>query len=316
MLPVYARAIRGVLPGGRKQSSAHTPSRTVTTTHHMAAEAVAGFQRVLGARVQDRVPAAYLHVLGFPSGMRLMTDPGFPLPVLGMVHVENTFRHLRPVSIGDTVRVDVKLGRLREHPKGTTVTLEVTGVREGAVADGAGGQGSSGAGETVFEEVVTYLAKGTTLPGVAPALPGERTDFTAPDVPHALWKLAPEIGPRYAAVSGDHNPIHLNSVAAKAFGFPRTIAHGVYTAARGLEASGALPDAFEWTVQFAKPVVLPATVAFGSWSAVGRGTGVADAASTGSDSASGGPLSRDYAVWNPKNGKPHVVSHVAGIEVS
>jgi acyl dehydratase len=34
----------------------------------------------------------------------------------------------------------------------------------------------------------------------------------------------------------DVNPIHLHAIAAKAFGFPRAIAHGMYTAARAFSA--------------------------------------------------------------------------------
>src|SRR5690606_8549720 len=67
---------------------------------------------------------------------------------------------------------------------------------------------------------------------------------------------------RYAAVSGDRNPIHMHPLLAKAFGFPRTIAHGMYTAARLLAAVGAeRGESYTWDVAFARPVLLPSTVA-------------------------------------------------------
>ena len=73
--------------------------------------------------------------------------------------------------------------------------------------------------------------------------------------------LAADTGRRYAAVSGDRNPIHLSSLAAKAFGFPRAIAHGMYTASLALASVGAARgDAFDWSVDFFKPVLLPSTV--------------------------------------------------------
>jgi acyl dehydratase len=72
-----------------------------------------------------------------------------------------------------------------------------------------------------------------------------------------------DIGRRYAAVSGDRNPIHMHALTAKAFGFPRAIAHGMWTKARCLAALGPeLPDAFTVTAAFRKPIRLPATVAF------------------------------------------------------
>lgn len=37
---------------------------------------------------------------------------------------------------------------------------------------------------------------------------------------------------RYAAASGDHNPIHVDSAAARAAGLPAPILHGLYTMAQ------------------------------------------------------------------------------------
>ena len=51
------------------------------------------------------------------------------------------------------------------------------------------------------------------------------------------WRLPGDLGRRYAAVSGDRNPIHLYALTAKAFGFPRQIAHGMWSKARCLAAS-------------------------------------------------------------------------------
>ena len=75
----------------------------------------------------------------------------------------------------------------------------------------------------------------------------------------------PTSGRRYAAVSGDHNPIHLYPLTAKALGFPRQIAHGMWTKARGLAAlENRLPDAVSVEVAFKKPILLPGTVTFGA----------------------------------------------------
>jgi acyl dehydratase len=69
---------------------------------------------------------------------------------------------------------------------------------------------------------------------------------------------------RYAAVGGDHNPIHTNPLAARLFGFPTVIAHGMYAAAAVLgNIEGQLPDAVCYSVRFGKPIVLPARV--GLW---------------------------------------------------
>ena len=74
----------------------------------------------------------------------------------------------------------------------------------------------------------------------------------------AEWKLGGDLGRRYAAVSGDRNPIHMHSLTAKPLGFPAAIAHGMWTKARCLAAlESRLPDAFTAEVAFRRPILLP-----------------------------------------------------------
>jgi acyl dehydratase len=157
--------------------------------------------------------------------------------------------------------------RLAAHPKGAQVDL-VTEVTE--VAAGA---------DSVWRGRSTYLARGATAPpgdAFEPAPPAGAGDGP----PAAVWQVAADAGRRYARVSGDVNPIHLHPLAARAFGFPRAIAHGMWTAARALAAlQGRLPDALVFDVAFASPVLLPSTVelhtcrASGGWDLDVRGAG-------------------------------------------
>jgi acyl dehydratase len=79
----------------------------------------------------------------------------------------------------------------------------------------------------------------------------------------AEWRLGGDLGRRYAAVSGDRNPIHMHSLTAKPLGFAGAIAHGMWTKARCLAAlESRLPDAFAVEVRFRRPIVLPARVEF------------------------------------------------------
>ena len=74
--------------------------------------------------------------------------------------------------------------------------------------------------------------------------------------------LVPEgQGRAYAAVAGDVNPIHLHALTAKAMGFPRAIAHGMWTYARALAVLGpATAGPSRSHAWFGKPVLLPSTV--------------------------------------------------------
>jgi acyl dehydratase len=90
--------------------------------------------------------------------------------------------------------------------------------------------------------------------------PAERK---SPSRASAQWHLPGDLGRRYGAVSGDRNPIHTHALSAKLFGFPRAIAHGMWSLAHCLAAlEGPLPDRFTIDVRFGRPILLPATVNF------------------------------------------------------
>lgn len=241
----------------------------VYVAHGVRADAdhLTAYQHLLGESASDVLPAGFVHVLAFPVATALMVRGDFPLPLAGMVHLANRIEQLRPVALEEDLDVRAYARDLRPHRAGTQVEL-VTEVRV---------PGGSRGGELAWRGTSTYLAKGTRLdrgirlhpdsvdPGDAES-DGERAGRHGsppwtPPVPTAQWRLAGDVGRRYAAVSGDRNPIHLSALSAKALGFPRAIAHGMYTASRALAGVGAArTDAFTWTVEFASPVLLPGTV--------------------------------------------------------
>lgn len=210
------------------------------------ADRLAAYQELVGEAVSDEVPAGFLHTLVFDLHTSMLARRDFPLPPLGMVHVANRVEQRRAVRLGEVLDARLHAEALSPHRRGATVDL----VGELAVD-----------GDVVWRGVSTYLAKGARVAGDAPVPDADRPDFAAPE-PTGVWRLAADTGRRYAAASGDHNPIHTSRLAARAFGFPRPIAHGMYTAARALAEVGraARGDAFTWDVEFAAPVLLPATV--------------------------------------------------------
>lgn len=262
------------------------------------AEQVVAYQRVLGAAAaSDALPAGFVHVLGFPVAMAVMAREDFPLPLLGMVHIANRVDQHRALRTDERLGVRAWAEKLAAHRKGTQVELvvEVTG----SAADGVAWRGRS-----------TYLAKGRTLPGL-PAAPESAPAGAAwgdePPQPTAQWQLAADTGRRYAEVSGDRNPIHMGSVPARLFGFKRAIAHGMYTAARALAASGVEhgapgTDAFTWDVTFGRPVLLPGRVAFAVRPAEGKTGAAGGAATDGRSGATGGV---EYLGWNARSGARH-----------
>jgi len=103
--------------------------------------------------------------------------------------------------------------------------------------------------------------KGSALSGIGHPLQSSASPRAAR---RAEWRLPGDLGRRYAAVSGDRNPIHLHDLGAKLLGFPRTIAHGMWTQARCLAAlERSLPAAYTVTARFRRPMLLPSRVTFG-----------------------------------------------------
>lgn len=232
------------------RASADLPDVTLVARDVRAdAGRLTAYQHLLGEAATDTLPAGFVHVLAFPVATALMVRPDFPLPLAGMVHLANRVEQHRPVGLGEPLEVRAHARDLRAHRSGAQVDLV--------------SQVCAAGGEVVWHGVSTYLATGARLP--VGSAGGEddtpRAGFVPPD-PTGRWVLGGDVGRRYAAVSGDVNPIHLSRVTARLLGFPRAIAHGMYTAARALATVGpARGDAFTWTVRFVKPVLLPGTVA-------------------------------------------------------
>ena len=66
---------------------------------------------------------------------------------------------------------------------------------------------------------------------------------------------------RYAAASGDHNPIHQDEDVARSVGLPGVIAHGMYTmalAARAVAEWFPGAEVVSLGCKFTSPVVVPA----------------------------------------------------------
>ncbi|MFI1565037.1 MaoC family dehydratase [Streptomyces sp. NPDC020490] len=239
---------------------------------------LAAYERVCGFAAGDgRLPLTYPHVLGFPLAMRLMSGRDFPLPLLGLVHTSIGITRHRALPATGAYEIAVRVAGLTPHRRGTEATV-ATEVRDGSAV--------------VWESTSTYLARHRTTAGAgagtgagagagagaaAGAAPGAGTSpgaGTGPgvgaaaerEVPGSLpavaeWHLAGDLGRRYGAASGDRNPIHLHPLTARLFGFPRAIAHGMWTVARCLAAHGT-PESVRVRADFRAPVLLPGTVTY------------------------------------------------------
>jgi hypothetical protein len=203
---------------------------------------VAAYAATTGLRYGENVPLTYPFVLTFPTVMSLLAAFDFPFPALGAVHVENHITAYRPIAVTDAVAVQVHAENLREHRKGLLVDF-ISTVTVGS--------------DPAWQQVSTFLhQQRTSLSGEPKPEPGPQPKLPAPN---GILRITGGRIRRYAAVSGDRNPIHTSALGARLFGFPGAIAHGMFSAAAVLSnVEGQLPDAVGYSVKFGKPVVLPA----------------------------------------------------------
>jgi acyl dehydratase len=282
MTTLYGKALAGatVVPVLRKvpvlgsalgAGSRELPDRTLERSevevdrHHLA-----DYDRVCGFRLHDELPPTYPHIVAFPLAMELMTDTSFPFPAMGLVHIANRIEVVRPMRADERFSVRVWAGDMEDHARGTQFQIhaeagsgsEVAWRSSSVYLHREGGNGSDKERESQQSD---------RLPGVA------------------VWEVPGDIGRRYAAVSGDRNPIHLHPLSARLFGMKSNIAHGMWTKARCLAAlEGELPDSYTIEVRFKLPIFLPSKVTFST-------------------------DTRRFEVRSAQDGKPHVDGHVASL---
>ncbi|WP_394433243.1 MaoC family dehydratase [Streptomyces sp. SGAir0957] len=252
LVPLMARGAL-LSPLKRPRTDAEVPgTRLVLPGLPIAQAHLAAYERVCAFPTgRAELPVTYPHVLAFPAAMRLMSERAFPLPLLGLVHTSIDITQRRGLSAGETYELTVYGEGLRPHRRGTEAVMR-TELRSG--------------GELVWESTSTYLARHRTGGGGGRDSAGPGPEHPEPPAleplpAHREWALSGDLGRRYGAASGDRNPIHLHPLTARLFGFPRAIAHGMWTVARCLAEFGA-GGAVHVQAHFKAPVLLPGTVTY------------------------------------------------------
>jgi acyl dehydratase len=244
ILDVYGRAVLSALPVVGASGDSLPDDTLVLRGLRVDPDNLAEYAKVCGLRFGDTLPLTYPFILTFPLVMKLMVSKGFPFSAVGSVHAENVIEQLRPISATEPLDLRVHAENMREHRKGLLVDL-VTVVNVGR--------------ETVWRQTSTFLHQQRTSLSGEPK--PEPKDEEIPAVPTSTLRVDQKTIDKYAAVSGDRNPIHVSSLGAKAFGFPKSIAHGMWTAAATLSmVEGRIPEKVTYSVRFGKPVLLPSSL--------------------------------------------------------
>ena len=206
---------------------------------HIDAERSARYNAVCGLP-DDAVAITYPFVFTFPLQLALMTRPDSPLRLPGLVHLGIAIAAHRALRAGAPYRASCVVARQAVTERGLEFALAVT------LADAEG---------------VAWRAESRILARRPRAGGGQRPPRArAPVVAVAVLDeiVAPgNIGRRYAQASGDWNPIHLGRLGARALGFDRPIAHGMWTLARMVAAGGGPMPPCALAAEFVAPLRLP-----------------------------------------------------------
>lgn len=205
------------------------------------------YRALCGFDVHTSLPITWPHVLAFPLHLKLLTEKEFPLRLLGLVHLRNRITQHRPVGAGELLDIKVRLEGQAQTDRG----LEFDLLTE-----------AWSVGKLVWEEASTNLFRQSGNK--------EKNDEIKPAQPelehyaNTVSLKAPEpIGRQYGRLSGDLNPIHMHALTAKVFGFPKAIAHGMWSKAHCIalleQQIGRPHGPVTVTCDFKKPLFLPGT---------------------------------------------------------
>ncbi len=204
------------------------------------------YREVCGFSSEAGLPITYPHVRIAALHMHLLTQPEFPLPLLGLVHLRNRITQTRQLTADERFDVRVHTGEGRQTDKG--LEFDIWAHYTDAKA------------QEVWTGETTVLFRNRSTGGGAKRPPAP-ADSRISD--YATINAPADLGRRYGRIAGDMNPIHLYAATAKLFGFPRAIAHGMWSLARcaALTEPKLAQPPRELSVQFKQPLLLPGRAA-------------------------------------------------------
>lgn len=194
-------------------------------------ERIAGYDTV----VEDTGSLVFPVTLVKDPFVRLFEDPDFNGELSRMVHGEQVFRFHRPLRAWDLVT-----------PRGQVLGIETKS--SGQILNF--GQRIYCEGELVVEMETRLFFRGEAKAIAKPSAPESAPRPPATSTSRLV--VPPDLPRRYAEVSGDMNPIHVDKSFAQSAGFKDVILHGLGTLA--LVAKSLPKNLAELQVRFAKPV--------------------------------------------------------------
>jgi hypothetical protein len=214
---------------------------------------LAAYSEICGAAAGATLPIAYPHILAMPLHLAILGAEAFPVKLFGLVHVHNRIAMREPLSVDEPAEIRAWIEGHRDGERGQEFDLHTEYVV---------------AGEPLWDETCTFLARKRPPAGAKPST-SARSVEGAPDgvaVKSSSFRAPAGLGRRYGFISGDVNPIHMSDLTARAFGFPRAIAHGMWSLGRiASDFEPGVFDGCELTVAFKLPIYMPSWLMLQRW---------------------------------------------------
>ncbi len=207
-------------------------------------------------------PPMFAVVLEMPALMAAVKSPeviGDPARFLRLLHGEHDMTFFDVLKPGETYTTQTRVSNVADKGSGELIELTMT---------------TELAGKKIVESKAGLFIRAEQAASKSDRSAADHAPKPAPAREIILRGEEPvsaDQSLRYAAASGDHNPIHTDPAVAKKAGLPGIILHGLCTLAfaqkhliNGL-ASGQPDRLRRLRVRFARPVLMEQTLIISAW---------------------------------------------------
>jgi acyl dehydratase len=162
-------------------------------------------------------PPMFAAVVTWLSVLTVMTDAELHADLLRLLHSAQDMEFLAPIRPGDSITSTAKIASLESHQGGESMALELAA--------------RNSRGDLVNRTVFTSFIRGRRLSAPPVDSKAEPTSDRGAPLVTVAQIIDLDQTSRYAAASGDLNPIHVDANVAKMAGLPGIIVHGLCTMA-------------------------------------------------------------------------------------
>jgi len=197
-------------------------------THRIGRERVSAFVEVTGddaERWRGQAPPGYAAALLFAVAGDFLTDPRIASYLATLIHIDQQFTFSGPIPVDTNVEVVGTVGRVRERGGAFFVTFTATATIEGEVVL------DSRSTFLMSDEAAAEVATDNGEPAVADRGPNEQAGMIPEVEVGDTFSVAKSASRsdliRYAAATGDFNPLHWDHESARDAGLAGVVVHGL-----------------------------------------------------------------------------------------